>query len=229
MSLKRQPPTATLSSSIFSDNTNSVKNVTVAVVGVGYVGEQLVDAFSSKFRVIAFDISATRIDYLRKFWTGNDSIFPTSKESDLSGASLFLVSVPTLLESDKSLNTSHIENAMACIQKYAKPGSTIVVESSVCIGTTQFLYSNLKSGSKYFFGFSPERVDPGRKEPLFIDIPKIVSGVDLASTKNIHKYYSAVFNTVVVAASPSTAEMVKLVNVLSYFCQHFLEIVRELL
>lgn len=185
----------------------------VLVVGVGYVGEQLVSAFSNVYKTYALDLSPTRRKFLDGYYAENSNVTVIGDIRDSPDAMNFdlaLISVPTLLRPDcKSVDTSHIDSAVSMISQYAKPFSTVVVESSVTVGMTRSLLSSLRE-RQVFVGFSPERVDPGRVLPVFEEIPKVLSGIDEDSLTQVHKYYDPVFARTVPVKSLETAEFTKL-------------------
>lgn len=185
----------------------------VAVIGVGYVGEHLTDVFSRCFNVLGYDVSETRVKNLSAKYSGNNKVRITSEAEDLSEASHFLISVPTLLQADKTVDTSYLRSALATVENHATPGSTVVIESSVAVGMTRELLGPLAKRKGLFAGMSPERVDPGRTEPPAHAIPKIISGLDdvvPGSLDSITKLYSAAFDKVVTVSKPEVAEMTKL-------------------
>lgn len=185
----------------------------VAVIGVGYVGEHLTDVFSRCFNVLGYDVSETRVKDLSAKYYGNERVRITSKAEDLHGASHFLISVPTLLLEDKTVDTSYLRSALATVEEQATQGSTVVIESSVAVGMTRELLGPLAKRKGLFVGMSPERVDPGRTEPPAYAIPKIISGLDdvvPGSLNSINKLYSTAFEQVVTVSKPEVAEMTKL-------------------
>ncbi|PWN27064.1 nucleotide sugar dehydrogenase, partial [Jaminaea rosea] len=192
---------------------------TVLVVGVGYVGRHLVERFSDACDVVGLDLSASRCDLLcREFKADGLSnitmISDIEQDERCSTFDLALISVPTLLLADnKTVDTKHIRAAVEVVSQRARPGSTVVIESSVTVGMTRALLgpegANLRARG-IFVGFSPERVDPGRTLPRFEDIPKVVSGIDDASLAAITRLYSRSFNSVVPVRSLETAEFCKL-------------------
>ncbi|KAH6661363.1 hypothetical protein BKA67DRAFT_654482 [Truncatella angustata] len=186
----------------------------VAIIGCGYVGEHLIKRFSSRYSVLGFEVSTERVESLRKVYDQEDSrVSFTLAPKDLSRATHFLVSVPTLLLEDKSINTSYIQLALTTIGRYARRGSTIVVESSVAVGMTRQLVGPLAKQKGFYAGMSPERVDPGRTEPPAQRIPKIISGLDdvvPGSLEAITRLYSPVFDTIFPVSKPEVAEMMKL-------------------
>lgn len=128
----------------------------VAVIGVGFVGTGLVDSFSSKYEVMGFDISENRLDFLRGEFSARPNVSFTSNESDLSKATHFLISVPTLLRSDKTIDLSYLQSALLRVEQWARPGCTVVIESSVSVGLTRQLLGPLAKAKGLFAGMSPE-------------------------------------------------------------------------
>ncbi|CAG5180796.1 uncharacterized protein ALTATR162_LOCUS9422 [Alternaria atra] len=181
----------------------------VAVIGVGYVGTHLVEAFAGHYNVIAFDLSTKRLDEVSEQLTGLPIQF-TSNAASIHEATHVLISVPTILTDDKKVDTTYLRSAIATVEKYVKPGSTIVIESSVAVGMTRELVGPLMASKNFKVGMSPERVDPGRTFPAFEDIPKIISGLDAASLESISTLYGRVFNKLLPVSSPEVAEMTKL-------------------
>ncbi|KAL6404208.1 hypothetical protein AUP68_13592 [Ilyonectria robusta] len=185
----------------------------VAIIGVGYVGEHLVSVFSNNYNVLGFDVSEARTQQLvQKQEAGSRARF-TSKASDLAEATHFLISVPTLLLPDKTIDSSYLRSALSAVGFHARRGATVVVESSVAVGMTRQLLGPLAKERGYFAGMSPERVDPGRFEPPAHAIPKIVSGLDdvvPGSLDAIMQLYSQCFDRVVPVSRPEVAEMMKL-------------------
>jgi nucleotide sugar dehydrogenase len=128
------------------------------------------------------------------------------------------------------VDTSKLQNALDTIFACARIGSTIIIESSVAVGMTRSLLGKMVQERQLKACMSPEvgtfeshciynayqfyqRVDPGRINPSFESIPKIISGLDdLApgSLSSIEKLYSPIFKTLVPVSSPEVAEMTKL-------------------
>ncbi|RYP93041.1 hypothetical protein DL770_000787 [Monosporascus sp. CRB-9-2] len=182
----------------------------VAVIGVGYVGTHLVETFSSSYRVLGFDISEARIDKLRAQFSNRTGVKLTTCKRDLDEASHFLISVPTPLREDKTVDLSCLKTALETVSAHARLGATVVIESSLAVGTTRRLLGPICASHGLFGGMSPERVDPGRTSPPVRSIPKVVSGLGGASLAAIVRLYSSVFDTLVQVSCPEVAEMMKL-------------------
>lgn len=180
----------------------------VCIVGVGYVGEHLFREFSHAHPTIGFDISERRIKELQGKYAGDKHVTLTTDEAALSEAQHYLISVPTLIKDDLSVDVSHLKSALSTVFRHARPGNTIVIESSVSVGTTRQLFQPVQH--LFHCGMSPERVDPGRTFPAASDIPKVISALSPDAMAVIEKLYSSVFNKVVPVSSPEVAEMTKL-------------------
>lgn len=128
----------------------------VAVVGVGYVGSHLVEAFARVYEVIAFDVSKQRIEKIAQQFSGSAAVRTTSHAPDLAAADAVLISVPTPLNHDKTIDTTFLEIAIRTIAQHVRPGVTVVVESTVAIGMTRELLSFLVATKHAKVGMSPE-------------------------------------------------------------------------
>ncbi|KPI42693.1 UDP-N-acetyl-D-glucosamine 6-dehydrogenase [Cyphellophora attinorum] len=197
----------------------------VAVIGVGYVGEHLVTEFSKHYPVIAYDIDQQRLDQVasnttvHRLMTSLDQVasnttvhrlMTTRKAVDLCLATHILISVPTDVFHDGTINTTTLRKAIATVLEHAQYGATVVIESSVAVGMTRDLFgtSYLRKGLK--IGMSPERVDPGRTNIAYDSIPKIISGLNSESLAAIADLYRPVFSNIVSVSSVEVAEMTKL-------------------
>ncbi|KAF2150171.1 nucleotide sugar dehydrogenase [Myriangium duriaei CBS 260.36] len=185
----------------------TIPDICVCVIGVGFVGESLVREFSTAYRTIGFDISSKRITQLRPAFNDRPNASLSADESVLAHGTHYLIAVPTLLGEDQAVDTTHLNSAIHTVLRYAKPGSTIVIESSVSVGTTRRL---LGAYSDMHCGMSPERIDPGRISPAAYEIPKIVSGLTPQALDHIQQLYSRAFNKIVPVSSSEVAEMTKL-------------------
>jgi UDP-N-acetyl-D-mannosaminuronate dehydrogenase len=128
----------------------------VAVIGVGYVGTHLVESFAKSCRIIAYDISLERLRSLEKLVSSHPSVCLTADQADLHGATHFLIAVPTNVLSDGSVDTTNLVAAIRTVEAYARPGATVVIESSVSVGMTRALLGTLARTRLVKAGMSPE-------------------------------------------------------------------------
>ena len=156
------PPADDFEECVFEAKDQPLKAVTtseeplVAVIGVGYVGLHLVTAFAPVYKVIAFDISKDRVNSIAVQLDQSPSITLTSNRKQLANATHFLIAVPTSLLANKRINTSYLEDAIDTVASYARPGATVVIESSVSVGMTRQLLEPLMRSRGLRAGMSPE-------------------------------------------------------------------------
>ncbi|MGQ0535872.1 MAG: nucleotide sugar dehydrogenase [Methanobacteriota archaeon] len=127
--------------------------------------------------------------------------------------------VPTLLTPEKEPDLHVLLRAAKTASLGLKEGDLVFVECTVPLGTTQGPLrdildqgSGLFAGSDYGLAFCPERTSSGR---ALLDIegayPKIVGGIDAASTEAAAAFYGVVNKKGVIPVSNATAaEAVKL-------------------
>ena len=208
------------------------KQITVGIVGLGYVGLPLALAFCNRgFEVYGVDNSLEKIKSLQKgkSYIGDvddvalkscletEKLRVSSSYSDLSKAQGISVCVPTPLRKTKDPDMSYVVDAAENISKILHTGQVIILESTVYPGATEELIapilgkSGLKVGRDFYLAFSPERVDPGNKQYGIKDIPKIVGGVTEECSKRAADLYQQIFKQVITMGSRE-AEMAKLLE-----------------
>ena len=161
---------------------NSIKDIKIAIVGLGYVGLPLTLEFAKYRKVIGFDIQKKRIEELnagidKNFESSKEEIQNskqlnfTSNEEDLKYANCFIITVPTPIDKLKKPDLRPLLQASEMIGKIIKEGDLIIYESTVYPGCTEEVcvpilekFSNLKFNKNFFCGYSPERINPGDKE-----------------------------------------------------------------
>ncbi|MDQ0255348.1 UDP-N-acetyl-D-glucosamine dehydrogenase [Evansella vedderi] len=205
----------------------------IAIIGLGYVGIPVAQLFvQNGFHVIGIDIDNKKLESLKQgksyladiddsviqqlFKTGSFEV--TDQFHKVNDANACILCLPTPLRDYQYPDLSYIQIALKSISPYVNKGQLIVLESSTYPGTTEevivpILEQNGKRvGVDYFIGYSPERIDPGNKQYLLEDIPKVVSGVTDRCLEEINKLYRQVFKKVVQVSSPKAAEMTKLLE-----------------
>ncbi|MFU8774112.1 MAG: nucleotide sugar dehydrogenase, partial [Anaerolineales bacterium] len=95
----------------------------------------------------------------------------------------------------------------------------VVLESTTYPGTTREILlphlgekRGLEVGKDFFLAFSPERVDPGRKDWTTYNTPKVIGGITPACTEVAAFWYQQALETVVPVSSTEVAEMTKLLE-----------------
>ncbi|NQE45467.1 UDP-N-acetyl-D-mannosamine dehydrogenase [ANME-1 cluster archaeon GoMg2] len=76
-----------------------MKNKTVCVVGLGYVGLPLAEAFSKHLKTIGFDIDRAKIQKINE--NNNDNPLCSSDPSLIKQADFVIIAVPTPVSKSK--------------------------------------------------------------------------------------------------------------------------------
>jgi UDP-N-acetyl-D-glucosamine dehydrogenase len=105
------------------------------------------------------------------------------------------------------------------LAKYVHPHMVVVLESTTYPGTTREVLlprlaeaNGLVVGENFFLAFSPERVDPGRKDWTTLNTPKVIGGITPACSTVAAEWYCQALETVVPVSSAEVAEMAKLLE-----------------
>ncbi|MDC3356067.1 Vi polysaccharide biosynthesis UDP-N-acetylglucosamine C-6 dehydrogenase TviB [Candidatus Pelagibacter ubique] len=194
---------------------NTIKDIKVGIIGLGYVGLPLALEFAKNRKVIGFDIKKKRIKELN---SGIDKNLESSKEElensknlnftnsedDLKYANCFIITVPTPIDELKKPDLQSLLQASEMIGKIIKKGDLIIYESTVYPGCTEEVcvpilekFSNLKFNQDFFCGYSPERINPGDKKHTISNIKKITSG----STPEILDLVDSLYNEIISAGT----------------------------
>ena len=185
------------------------KNTKIAIIGLGYVGLPLAAEFGKFFNTIGYDINHTRIEELQSGYDATLEVPPeeldqlinikfTSILNDIKNCNIFIVTVPTPIDSDKKPDLSPLISASKSVSKVLKKDDIVIYESTVYPGATEEIcvpileeFSGLIFNKDFFCGYSPERINPGDKEHRLPSIKKITSGsTSEIATKvdNLYKY-----------------------------------------
>ncbi|NOY40508.1 MAG: nucleotide sugar dehydrogenase [Planctomycetes bacterium] len=209
------------------------KNVTVGIIGLGYVGLPLAHAFiNAEFRVLGYDVDQKKVAKLNqgesyishvpstwiKSWLKADKFKATTDANDLSNADAILMCVPTPLTDTRDPDLSYVISTVREIAKILRPGQLIVLESTTYPGTTRDVVlselskSGLKVGVDFFLAYSPEREDPGNAQYSAAKIPKVVGGYDEPSLQIAMELYKAAVTEVIPVSSCEVAEACKILE-----------------
>lgn len=196
----------------------------IAVIGLGYVGLPLAIEFGKKYRVLGFDVNASRVAELQagKDHTMEANLDALKEATDLyqqgSGIGLsfacypeklrdfntFIVSVPTPIDRFNNPDLTPLLKASAMLGDVLKQGDIVIYESTVYPGCTEEdcvpvleKHSGLKFNVDFFCGYSPERINPGDKVNTLTTIRKITSG----STPEVADIVDKLYNSIIVAGT----------------------------
>jgi nucleotide sugar dehydrogenase len=212
--------------------------VRVAVVGLGHIGLPLAVQYASRgHEVLGVDLDRRIVETL------NGGASPhqdeqalidrvpalvaegrlraaTWEDADLAGADVVVVIVPVVVDAERQIDFAPIDAATADIARRIGPGTLVVYETTLPVGTTRGRFgpmlaagSGLTLDEDLFLAFSPERVLVGR---VFLDLhryPKIVGGTSEESTRRAVAFYRSALDDgteVWQVTNAETAEMTKL-------------------
>ncbi|AHF08050.1 nucleotide sugar dehydrogenase [Desulfitobacterium metallireducens] len=216
---------------------NKIKNkeITVGVVGIGYVGLPLaVEKAKAGFKTIGFDVQSAKVDMVNeghnyigdvvdsdlKELVEKGMLSATTDFSFVKDVDFIAICVPTPLDSHQQPDISYVKSSSEEVAKYLKRETMVVLESTTYPGTTEELIkpileqgSGLKCGEDFYLGFSPERVDPGNLIFKTKNTPKVVGAIGEDATEVIAAMYRTVLaGDVFTVSSPAIAEMEKILE-----------------
>jgi len=209
-------------------------NWDIAVIGAGYVGLPLAQTFADAGqKVLLVDVAEPVVDSINRGKSHivdvpseqlqrhveSGSIKATTDYEEVRDADAILIALPTPLSRQREPDLSIIERAMRRLATVLRKGHLVVLESTTYPGTTREILqplleegSGLKAGTDFHLAFSPERVDPGRSDFTTKTTPKIVGGIDDASTEAAAALYRNAIDTVHAVSTPEAAELTKLLE-----------------
>jgi nucleotide sugar dehydrogenase len=192
--------------------------VRVAVVALGKIGLPLAVQFADKgHSVIGADVNADLVDLVNKGiepYPGEDQLSEKLRAAVDGGlltattdtvgavreAEAVVVVVPLFVDADGRPDFAWMDAATEAIAEGLQPGTLVSYETTLPVGTTRERFQpvlerrGLVSGRDFWLVFSPERVLTGR---VFADLrryPKLVGGVDRASTAQGIAFYGQVLD-----------------------------------
>ncbi len=206
------------------------KEIIISVTGLGYVGLPLALLFADKYQVIAYDRNPDRIEMLHnhqdpsraidaRAFEGKNILF-SSNPADLHKAQFHIVAVPTPIDSDNLPDLTLLKEASEVLGRHIKSGDTVVFESTVYPGCTEEFcipilerLSGLDSKKDFYYGYSPERMNPGDLDHTVDKIIKVVSGNSEKAVELIASIYQSVIDAgICIAPEIRVAEAAKIIE-----------------
>ncbi|MEG3156781.1 Vi polysaccharide biosynthesis UDP-N-acetylglucosamine C-6 dehydrogenase TviB [Lysobacter zhanggongensis] len=193
----------------------SIENARIAIVGLGYVGLPLAVEFGKQFDTVGFDINEARIQELRAGHDGTLEVTPaelaeagrlgfTSELRDLSDCNVYIVTVPTPIDTAKRPDLTPLVRASEALGQVLSAGDVVIYESTVYPGCTEEVCvpileraSGLKFNEDFFAGYSPERINPGDREHRVTSILKVTSG----STPEVAEFVDRLYGSIITAGT----------------------------
>ena len=211
-------------------STEELGSTKIGIVGLGYVGLPLAVEFADAgCQVIALDSDGTKVASLNsrqsyiedipssRLGDLKGTLVATSEYKELSTCEAVIICVPTPLTNSRAPDLTHLIAAAERFAEVLRPGQLVVIESTTYPGTTRdlvapLLSADLEAGKDFALAFSPERIDPGRKDFSVSNTPKVVGGLTLDCTRQAQSLYENICDTVIPVSTPETAEITKLLE-----------------
>lgn len=195
-----------------------MKQVKIAIIGLGYVGLPLARLFATKFPVVGFDINQERVNELM---SGTDSTLEVEDETlqsvlveeksnepglycsfdlqDIQDCNYYIITVPTPVDKNNRPILTPLIKASETVGSVLKKDNVVVYESTVYPGATEEdcipvleRISGLTFNEDFYAGYSPERINPGDKKHTVEKILKVTSGSNPEIGKQIDDLYASV-------------------------------------
>ncbi len=198
------------------------KDINIAIIGLGYVGLPLAIEFGKKYRTVGFDINETRILELQRYEDhtleadvqelkhvtcfsladseiNENGVFFTSSLEDIKACTIFIVTVPTPINTYKAPDLEPLLTATKTLGGILKKGDIVIYESTTYPGCTEEdcvpvleKLSGLKYNTDFYCGYSPERINPGDKINTLTKIKKVTSGSTPAIADFVDQLYQSI-------------------------------------
>lgn len=217
-----------------TDHKNMQSRVEISVVGLGRIGLPLalvaadsgyvvhgIDANPEVIRNLAAGkplFSEPEMDILLRKHL-HTRFLPTTDDAPLVTSAFIVVTVSTgVIDQPGSVNLEGLEGLMRSIARKDLRGKTIILRSTVPIGTTDRCKDLLESesglhcGSDFHIGYCPERVVEGAAVREERTLPKVIGAYDDAGFTSIASFFQPIGGEIIRVSSPRTAELVKLAN-----------------
>ncbi len=205
----------------------------IGVIGLGYVGLPLaVGMAKSGYEVTGIDVSEQRVNKVNQGLSSipdvssidlaavveANRLTATTDYDTLKEIDVIFICVPTPFDAMKAPDLSYVGQASAGIASRLRPGQLVVLQSTTYPGTTEefvlpFLEkAGLVAGQDFFLAFSPERIDPGRRDFTVENTAKVVGGINRRSAELAGKILAKLTPQIHLVSSPRAAEMTKLLE-----------------
>ena len=205
----------------------------IGIVGLGYVGLPTAVAYAQAgFHVVGIDNDASRCEAVNRGRSYIEDLPSPELQSVLEQGLLSAVvdlrdagdldvvdiCVHTPLGETSEPDTSAIEAVGRGAERLPTSRTARGLTSTSYPGTTEEVLrpllerSGLVIGEDIFLAFAPERIDPGNRHYTLRTTPKVVGGVDCASTEIARLALSTIVDMIVPVSDATTAEMVKVLE-----------------
>ena len=205
--------------------------ISVAIIGLGYVGLQLAVEFGCHRHTVGYDLSQEKVASYSRHVDPTGEVSPeqfaaarhlhlTTRAADIGNSDFIIISVPTPVDAAHRPDFGPLISASEACGRHMKRDATVVYESTVYPGATEEICvpaleraSGMKWKRDFHVGYSPERTNPGDREHTLTRIVKVVSGDDGPTLDAVAALYEQVVTAGVYRASSiKVAEAAKVIE-----------------
>ncbi|RYZ31190.1 MAG: nucleotide sugar dehydrogenase, partial [Sphingobacteriales bacterium] len=123
----------------------------------------------------------------------------TDREEELKTACIFIITVPTPINTDKRPDLGPLLTATRTVAAALKKGDIVIYESTVYPGCTEEdcvplleQVSGLQFNTDFYCGYSPERINVGDTKHTLTSIVKVTSGSTAAIADTVDSLYASI-------------------------------------
>ena len=201
----------------------------IAIIGQGYVGLTITIFAGEFYEIVGFDNNHKIVNQLNngishiegvdgaqlKKLISKGKYFASAKGSDISGADIVVIAVPTPLTNIRQPDLAFIDAACRTIGENVQKPVLVINESTSFPGTLRgYIKPAIEKYSKHpiehLYAISPERVDPGRSDYNQKNTARLFSGLTPEASQRTREFYSKFCDNLVEVSSPEVAEAAKL-------------------
>jgi len=207
-----------------------MKNKTICVVGLGYIGLPTAALLASNgYQVAGVDVSAPAVEtinrglihivepdldeYVRSAVAAGRLKAYTSPQA----GDVYIICVPTPFHEGNTIPEPNIDFVLVATKSIAnqvKAGDMVILESTSPVGTTQRMAEVLNEAgvdlSSIYIAYCPERVLPGKIMTELVENDRVVGGLTPEATQQVSSFYRTFVKGTVLETNAKTAEMCKL-------------------
>lgn len=203
----------------------------ICIIGLGYIGLPTAAMFATHgHTIVGVDVKKEVVESLNQgkiiieepyldimvqaaVTSGNLRAQLAPEEADV-----FIISVPTPINADKTADMTYVRKATESIVPYLREGNIVILESTSPPNTVNGLMipilkdSGLEIGTQLLVAHSPERVLPGKILVELVENNRIVGGINTASSEAVRDLYKTFVKGEIYLTDATTAEMCKLME-----------------
>ncbi|MBZ6079394.1 UDP-N-acetyl-D-mannosamine dehydrogenase [Microvirga puerhi] len=211
----------------------------VCVVGLGYIGLPTAAMMASRgFEVIGYDVNETAVSSinagkahfhepdLQMLLSAAINTGRLKAQTQPEEADYFIIAVPTPFKDGKKPDMSHVESACDAIAPFLQAGSTVILESTSPVGSTEMITSRLSAArpdlawpqykdpgdAQIAVAHCPERILPGNMLRELVANDRIIGGMTDTCSRRAQSLYETFVTGQIYITDCRTAEFVKLIE-----------------